>query len=122
MLRHAVVLGGVVVGGKGGVIGPIMAAFILHLVRTDLTLLAVDHHVTTIIEGSIIVVAVMLGASSRCGAAPHEPRRNHQLSAARPLHPPLRQRAASRPAHCPLLHCGAGLNVRRSNRTDDLNS
>ena len=30
--------------------------------RTDLTLLAVDPNVTTIIEGTIMVVVVMLGA------------------------------------------------------------
>ena len=34
----------------------------LRLVRTDLTLLAVDPNVTTIIEGAIMVVVVMLGA------------------------------------------------------------
>ncbi len=59
----AVVLGGVVLGGgRGGLVGPIVAVFILRLVRTDLTLLAVDPNVTTIIEGAIMVVVVMLGA------------------------------------------------------------
>jgi ribose transport system permease protein len=59
----AVVLGGVTLGGgKGGLIGPIVAVFILRLVRSDLTLLAVDPNVATIIEGTIMVVVVMLGA------------------------------------------------------------
>ncbi|MDW6023752.1 ABC transporter permease [Mesorhizobium sp. BAC0120] len=59
----AVVLGGVTLGGgRGGLVGPIVAVFILRLVRTDLTLLAVDPNVTTIIEGVIMVVVVMLGA------------------------------------------------------------
>ena len=34
----------------------------LRLVRTDLTLLAVDPNATTIIEGLIMVIVVMLGA------------------------------------------------------------
>jgi ribose transport system permease protein len=59
----AVVLGGVVLGGgRGGLLGPIVAVFILRLVRTDLTLLAVDPNVTTIIEGAIMVAVVMFGA------------------------------------------------------------
>lgn len=59
----AVVLGGVALGGgRGGIIGPIIAVFILRLVRTDLTLLAVDPNVTAIIEGTIMVIVVMFGA------------------------------------------------------------
>ena len=59
----AVVLGGVVLGGgRGGLVGPIVAVFILRLVRTDLTLLAVDPNVTSIIEGAIMVIVVMFGA------------------------------------------------------------
>ncbi len=59
----AVVLGGVVLGGgRGGLLGPILAVFVLRLVRTDLTLLAVDPNITSIIEGVIIVVVVMFGA------------------------------------------------------------
>ena len=58
----AVVLGGVVLGGgRGGLLGPIVAVFILRLVRMDLTLLAVDPNVTTIVEGTIMVVVVMIG-------------------------------------------------------------
>ncbi|MHA1158929.1 MAG: ABC transporter permease [Alphaproteobacteria bacterium] len=58
----AVVLGGVVLGGgRGGLIGPIVAVLILRLIRTDLTFLSVDPNVTTIVEGTIMVVVVMLG-------------------------------------------------------------
>jgi ribose transport system permease protein len=59
----AVVLGGVALtGGKGGLLGPIIAVFVLRLVRSDLTFLAVDPNVTTIVEGTIMVVVVMFGA------------------------------------------------------------
>ena len=59
----AVVLGGVVLGGgRGGLLGPILAVFILRTVRMDLTLLAVDPNVAAIIEGSIMVAVVMFGA------------------------------------------------------------
>jgi ribose transport system permease protein len=58
----AVVLGGVALtGGKGGLVGPILAVFILRLVRLDLTLMSVDPNVTTIVEGTIMVVVVMFG-------------------------------------------------------------
>jgi ribose transport system permease protein len=58
----AVVLGGVsLTGGKGGLLGPLVAVFILRLVRLDLTLLSVDPNVTTIIEGVIMAGVVMLG-------------------------------------------------------------
>lgn len=67
----AVVLGGVVLGGgRGGLVGPIVAVFVLRLVRTDLTLLAVDPNVTTIVEGTIMVVVVMLGAFLAMRARP----------------------------------------------------
>ena len=58
----AVVLGGVVLGGgRGGLLGPIIAVFVLRIIRTILTLLAVDPNVTTIVEGTIMVAVVMLG-------------------------------------------------------------
>ena len=58
----AVVLGGVVLGGgQGGLLGPIIAVFILRLVRTILTFFAVDPNVTTIVEGTIMVAVVMAG-------------------------------------------------------------
>ena len=59
----AVGLGGVVLGGgRGGLLGPILAVFILRTVRMDLTLLSVDPNVAAIIEGSIMVAVVMFGA------------------------------------------------------------
>ena len=59
----SVVLGGVVLGGgRGGLLGPILAVFILRTVRMDLTLLSVDPNVAAIIEGSIMVAVVMFGA------------------------------------------------------------
>lgn len=59
----AVVLGGVVLGGgRGGLLGPIIAVFMLRIIRTILTLAAVDPNVTTIVEGVIMVGVVMLGA------------------------------------------------------------
>ena len=59
----AVVLGGVVLGGGiGSILGPIVAVFILRIIRTILTLAAVDPNVTTIVEGTIMVGVVMLGA------------------------------------------------------------
>lgn len=58
----AVVLGGVALsGGKGGLIGPIVAVVILRLVRLMLALLAVDPNVTAIVEGTIMVAVVMFG-------------------------------------------------------------
>lgn len=59
----AVVLGGVVLGGGiGGLLGPIIAVFVLRIIRTILTLAAVDPNVTTIVEGTIMVAVVMFGA------------------------------------------------------------
>jgi len=58
----AVVLGGVALGGgRGGLLGPVLAVIILRIVRLDLTLMSVDPNVTTIVEGTIMVVVVMLG-------------------------------------------------------------
>lgn len=58
----AAVLGGVVLGGgKGGLLGPLIAVFVLRTVRLDLTLLRVDPNVSAIIEGVIMVSVVMLG-------------------------------------------------------------
>jgi len=59
----AVVLGGVVLGGgRGGLLGPILAVFVLRLVRMDLTLMSVDPNVAAIVEGTIMVAVVMFGA------------------------------------------------------------
>ncbi|HEX7473849.1 MAG TPA: ABC transporter permease [Candidatus Limnocylindrales bacterium] len=59
----AIVLGGVsLAGGRGGMIGPIVAVFVLSLVRTDLTFLGVDPNLSTVVQGVIMVVVVMIGA------------------------------------------------------------
>jgi ribose transport system permease protein len=59
----AIVLGGVsLVGGRGGVLGPIIAVYILALIRTDLTFMGVDPNVSTVVQGAILVGVVMVGA------------------------------------------------------------
>lgn len=58
----AIVLGGVsLAGGRGGMLGPIAAAYILGLIRTDLVFLGVDPNYSTVIQGVIMVVVVMVG-------------------------------------------------------------
>ncbi len=59
----AIVLGGVsLAGGRGGLLGCIIAVLILRLLRTDLTFLGVDPNYATVIEGLIMVAVVMVGA------------------------------------------------------------
>ena len=59
----AIVLGGVsLAGGRGGMMGPLVAVFVLSLIRTDLTFLGVDPNFSTVIQGVIMVVVVMIGA------------------------------------------------------------
>jgi ribose transport system permease protein len=59
----AAVLGGVALsGGRGGLVGPIVAVFILRLARQDLTLLSVDPNVAQVVEGLIMVAVVLVGA------------------------------------------------------------
>jgi ribose transport system permease protein len=59
----AIVLGGVsLAGGRGNLVGPIVAVYILSLLRTDLTFLHVDPNLTTVLQGAIMVVVVMIGA------------------------------------------------------------
>ena len=58
----AIVLGGVsLAGGRGGLVGPIAAAFILALLRLDLIFLRVDPNLGLVIRGTIMVVVVMIG-------------------------------------------------------------
>lgn len=58
----AVVLGGVsLVGGRGGMLGPIAAAFVLNIIRSILGFLKVDPNYATVIQGAIVVL-VVLGA------------------------------------------------------------
>jgi ribose transport system permease protein len=69
----AVVLGGVVLGGgRGGLLGPILAIFVLRLVRMDLTLLSVDPNTAAIIEGTIMVAVVMFGGVLAMRGARHD--------------------------------------------------
>ncbi|MEO8437143.1 MAG: ABC transporter permease [Chloroflexota bacterium] len=59
----AIVLGGVsLAGGRGGIAGPIVAVFVLALVRTDLTLLGVNSNLSTVIQGAILIGVVMFGS------------------------------------------------------------
>jgi ribose transport system permease protein len=59
----AVVLGGVsLLGGVGGLVGPIAAAFVLTLVKTVLIIKGVDQNWAQVIQGTLIVVVMMLGA------------------------------------------------------------
>ncbi len=58
----AVVLGGVsLAGGRGGVTGPIVAAFILTLIPADLILLGTDPNLGQVIQGTLLVLVVMVG-------------------------------------------------------------
>jgi len=58
----AVVLGGVsLAGGRGGVLGPILAVVILSLIRTDMTFMRWDPNYATVAQGAILVGVVMVG-------------------------------------------------------------
>lgn len=57
----AIVLGGVsLAGGRGGILGPIAAAYILGLIRLDLVFLGVNPNYSTVIQGSIMILVVMV--------------------------------------------------------------
>jgi ribose transport system permease protein len=59
----AVVLGGVsLAGGRGGVLGPIIAVFILSLLRTDMTFLRLDPNLAVVAQGIILIGVVMAGS------------------------------------------------------------
>jgi ribose transport system permease protein len=59
----AIVLGGVsLAGGRGGLLGPIVGIYILGLIRADLTFVGVEAAFSTVIQGVIMVVVVMVGA------------------------------------------------------------
>ena len=58
----AIVLGGVsLAGGKGGVVGPVAAAFCLTLVPSIMVFQGIDPNYGQVIQGALIVVVVMLG-------------------------------------------------------------
>ncbi len=58
----AVVVGGVsLTGGRGGMAGPMFAAYILTLIPTDLIFLNIDPNFGQVIQGTLIVLVVMGG-------------------------------------------------------------
>ena len=58
----AVVLGGVsLAGGRGGLLGPMIAVVILSLLRTDMTFMRLNTNLATVAQGVILVAVVMLG-------------------------------------------------------------
>jgi ribose transport system permease protein len=58
----AVVLGGVsLLGGVGGLLGPIAAALVLTLVKTVMIIKGVNQNWAQVIQGTLIVVVVMIG-------------------------------------------------------------
>jgi ribose transport system permease protein len=58
----AIVLGGVsLAGGRGGLLGPIAAAYILTLIPADLIYLGIDPNYGQMIQGVLIVLVVMAG-------------------------------------------------------------
>ncbi len=57
----AVVIGGVsLTGGKGGMVGPVVAAILLTLAPMDLVFLGIDPNYGQVIQGTLIVVVVMV--------------------------------------------------------------
>jgi ribose transport system permease protein len=58
----AVVLGGVsLIGGRGGLVGPVAAAICLTLVPQIMVFQGIDPNYGQVIQGALIVVVVMLG-------------------------------------------------------------
>ena len=59
----ATVLGGVsLAGGRGGVLGPIVAVMIIALMQTDMTFLGINPNLATVMQGAILIGVVMLGS------------------------------------------------------------
>jgi ribose transport system ATP-binding protein len=58
----AIVIGGVsLTGGRGGIVGPVIAAFVLTLIPADLIFLNIDPNFGQVIQGTLIVLVVMAG-------------------------------------------------------------
>ncbi len=58
----AAVIGGVsLAGGRGGMVGPVIAALLLTLIPMDLVFLGIDPNYGQVIQGTLIVVVVMIG-------------------------------------------------------------
>jgi ribose transport system permease protein len=59
----AIVLGGVsLAGGRGGVIGPILAVVILQLIQIDMAFLSLDPNLALVSQGLILIGVVMFGS------------------------------------------------------------
>jgi ribose transport system permease protein len=59
----AVVLGGVsLAGGRGGIVGPLIAVVVLQLIRTDMTFLRFDPNLAVVVQGAILIGVVMVGS------------------------------------------------------------
>jgi ribose transport system permease protein len=59
----AVVLGGVsLAGGRGGIVGPIVAVVVLQMIRTDMTFLNVNTNLAVVAQGVILIGVVMVGS------------------------------------------------------------
>ena len=59
----AIVLGGVsLAGGRGGVIGPILAVVILQLIQIDMAFLSLDPNLALVSQGVILIGVVMFGS------------------------------------------------------------
>ena len=57
----AIVVGGVsLAGGRGGLVGPVLAAFVLTLIPADLIFLNIDPNFGQVIQGILIVAIVMI--------------------------------------------------------------
>jgi ribose transport system permease protein len=58
----AAVIGGVsLTGGRGGMVGPVVAALLLTLIPMDLIFLSIDPNYGQVIQGTLIVLVVMIG-------------------------------------------------------------
>ena len=60
------ILGGTSIqGGKGNIIGTILACLILNVMKNGLTLLAIPSHYQSIVTGFILLVSVLVSEASR---------------------------------------------------------
>jgi ribose transport system permease protein len=60
----AIVIGGVsLAGGRGGVVGPVIAAILLTLAPMDLVFLGIDPNYGQVIQGTLIVLVVMIAGA-----------------------------------------------------------
>ncbi len=58
----AIVIGGVsLTGGRGGIVGPLIAAYVLTLIPADLIFMNIDPNYGQVIQGTLIVLVVMVG-------------------------------------------------------------